>query len=130
MPGYFSPQLRRRLAPLMLGVGVLLFGKIAHEELPQEQAVRYSLSPAQQSTARRVRVTYQADGDVLSGLEQTFREGEVPAAFDHKPSLKPGRYQVAVDLFADDGRVTRVQRMIEVPSEGTTRISLAGAASR
>ena len=127
MPGYFSPQLRRRLAPLMLVVGALIFGKIAHEEMPHEQAVRYSLTPAQQSTARRVRVTYSTDGDVLSGLEQTFPEGRAPAEFGHTPSLKPGRYLVAVDLFAGDGRVTRVDRVLDVPTEGTTRISLDGA---
>ncbi len=127
MPGYFPPQLRRRLAPLMLVGGILIFGKIAHEELPQEQAVRYSLSPAQQSTARRVRVTYSVDGDVLSGLEQIFPEGRAPAEFGHTPSLKPGRYQVAVDLFAGDGRITHLDKVLHVPSEGTTRISLGGA---
>ena len=124
MPGYFSPQLRRRLAPLLLVVGALLFGKIAHEEMPQEQLVRYSLSPAQQSTAQAVRVTYTSDGDVLSGLEQRFPAG-APAEFTHGPSLKPGRYNVSIDLIGRDGKVTRVQRALEVPSQAPARISLS-----
>lgn len=126
MPGYFSPKLRRRLAPLMLVVGALLFGKIAHDETPQEQLVRYSLTPAQQSTAHSVRVTYTADGEVLSGLEQRFPAG-APSEFTHEPSLKPGRYGVSIDLISRDGQVTHVQRVLEVPSEATPRISLAEA---
>jgi hypothetical protein len=125
MSGYFSPSLRRRLAPLMLVGGALLFGKVAHEEMPQEQPVRYSLTPAQQSTAKSVRVIYSADGDVLSGLEQTFPDGSAPAEFGHAPSLKPGTYEVAIDLVAHDGRVTRLERRLHVPSETTPRISLA-----
>ena len=85
MPGYFSPQLRRRLAPLLLVVGARSFGKIAHEEAPTDQLVRYSLSPAQQSTAQAVRITYTADGDVLTGLEQRFPTGALPRV--HPPAL-------------------------------------------
>jgi len=124
MPGYFSPQLRRRLAPLLLVVAVLLFGKIAHEETPREQLVRYSLSPAQQSTARELRVTYTADGDVLTGLQQRFPAG-APAEFTHTTSLKPGRYSLSIDLISRDGQVTHLSRALEVPTEATPRISLA-----
>lgn len=125
MPGYFSPQLRRRLAPLMLVVGALLFGKIAHEETPRGQRIRYSLTPAQQSTAKSVRITYTADGETLSGLEQQFPAG-APSEFTHEPSLKPGRYSVSIDLISRDGQVSRMQRVLEVPTETTPRISLAG----
>jgi hypothetical protein len=124
MPGYFSPTLRRRLAPLLLVGGVLLFGKIAHEEMPQDQPVRYALSPAQQSTAAAIRVTYTADNELFSGVERRFPEG-APAVFTHTPSLKPGRYDVSVELISRDGRRTRVMGAIEVPSEASPRISLA-----
>jgi hypothetical protein len=123
MPGYFTPSLRRRLSPLVLVVGLLLFGKLTHEELPQEQVVRFLLTPEQQQTARALRVTYAAEGDVLSGLEQRF-PGRAPAEVVHTPSLKPGRYALAIDLIGADGAVTRVDRALSVPTEAIPRISL------
>jgi hypothetical protein len=122
MPGYFSPSLRRRLAPLLLLVGVLLFGKVAHEELPRSQEVRFVLSP-EQRTASAVRVTYAERGEVLAGLERRF-PGGAPAEFTHAPSLKPGRYDVAIAVTAPDGRVTHFSRALHVPAEGATRIVL------
>ena len=126
MPGYFSPQLRRRLAPLLLVVGALLFGKIAHDEVPKDQLVRYSLTPAQQSTAEAVRVTYSTDGDVLSGLEQHFPSG-APAEFTAPTLPQTWTIQVSINLIGRDGRVSRLERALEVPSEVTPRISLSEA---
>jgi len=123
MPGYFSPSLRRRLSPLVLVAGLLVFGKLTHEELPQEQEVRFVLTPAQQQTARAFRVTYQSEGELLSGLEQRFPAG-APREIVHTPSLKPGRYAVSIDLVAGDGAVTRVDRSLSVPAEAPPRISL------
>lgn len=124
MSRYFPQNLRRRLAWVVLVVGLLLFGKMAYEEVPQEQRVRLVLTASQRESVRTVQVTYSSeDEDVLSGWEQRFPNG-APAELVHEPSLRPGRYLVSIDLVSADGTTTHFSRTLEVPSYATTQISL------
>lgn len=119
---YFPPERRRRLAPLFLVLGLVIVGKLAHDEMPQDQQLTYALPSSVQS----LRVTY-SDGDALiAGFERQFPTG-APAFLSHVPSLAPGRYQLAVELVSADGGVTRLDRSIDVPSEGDLRVSLKEA---
>ncbi len=123
MSRYFPKNLRRRLSLPLLVVGLLLFGKMAYEEVPQEQRVRFLLSASQQRTLQAVRVTYSGEDEVLSGWERRF-PAEAPSELVHHPSLKPGRYEVSIDLVAKDGTTTHLARALEVPAYATTQISL------
>lgn len=126
MPGYFSPRLRRRLAPALLVLALLLFGKLAHEEIPRTQEVRFVLTPEHEG-ARTVRVTYAEAGEALTGIERRFPEG-APPEFSHVTSLRPGRYDVDIEVTRSDGRVSRFSRALDVPAEATPRIVLRDGA--
>jgi hypothetical protein len=126
MPGYFSPSLRRRLAPALLIVGLLLFGKLAHEEIPRTQEVRFVLTPEHEG-ARAVRVTYAEAGEAVTGLERRFPDG-APREFSHVTSLRPGHYDLAIEITRPDGQVRRFSRALDIPAEATPRIVLRDGA--
>lgn len=123
MPRYFPPKLRRRLAPVFLVIGLLLFGKMAYQEVPQEQRVRFVLTPAQQQNIRAVRVTYTEDEEVLLGWEQRF-SGVAPPELVDTPSLRPGHYRISIELIAQNGQMTRLDRGLDVPAFAAPQISL------
>ena len=125
MPTYFKPELRRRLAPLMLVLGLLVMGKLAHEEVPRDQDVELLLSKPQQD-ASSVRIAYAHDGEDVSYVELRY-EGGAPARVRHRPSLRPGLYDVQIDLGYRDGRVEHVKRDFSVPTEGAVRLRLENA---
>jgi hypothetical protein len=128
---YFPPERRRRLAPLFLVVGLAIVGKLAHDDMPRDQQLTFVLP----SSIESLRVTYMrslaedprastgADDELITGLERHFPEG-APTFLSHVPSLSPGHYRLAVELVAQDGGVTRLQRSIDVPTEGDLRVSL------
>lgn len=120
MVRYFPPERRRRLAPLFLAAGLLIVGKLAYDEAPRDQELRYVLPG---SHVQVLRVTYSADDELYAGLERHFPGGS-PRELVHTPSLSPGRYELAIELTARDGAVTRMTRSVEVPSEGALRIRL------
>jgi hypothetical protein len=126
MPRYFSPTVRRRLAPVSLVAGLLLLGKVAYEDVPREQDVRFVLTPAQQRELGAIRVIYSEEGEALGGMERHFSTANAPAELTHAPSLRSGHYDVSVELTARDGRVTHLRRAFDLPSEGAPRILLGG----
>lgn len=118
---YFPPERRRRLAPLFLVLGLAIVGKLAHDEMPRDQQLTFVLP----RSAEGLRVTYTAGGELYGGIERRFPEG-APRSLVHTPSLSPGRYELSVELLSSDGGVTRLERSIDVPTEGDVRVSLTG----
>ena len=120
---YFPPERRRRFAPVILLLGLLIVGKLAHDEMPRDQELTFVLPSA---NIEALRVTYSAGDELYGGIERRFPHG-APALLSHTPSLPPGRYQLSVEMMERDGGVTRLDRSIDVPFEGSLRVPLTGA---
>jgi len=121
MARYFSPALRRRIAPLILLVGGLLLFRTVDSEMPRDQELRFVLEPTQQN-ARAVRIAYLAAGEQVAAVE--FRELPADARpLVHTPSLKPGPYDMAIEIVHENGAVQTLSQHFEVPSD-PLRISL------
>jgi len=119
---YFPAERRRRLAPIFLVAGLYVVGKLAYDEAPRDQEVRYVLPD---TTVHTLRVTYSSGDDLYGGLERRFPEGS-PTELVHTPSLSPGHYDVAIELTGHDGQVRHLTRSLDVPTEGALRIRLTG----
>lgn len=117
---YFPLEQRRRFAPLVLLLGFALVGKLAYEELPRDEEVRFELPSANVSA---LRVIYSQGDELYGGFERHFPEG-APALVSHTPSLAPGRYQLAIELSDRAGKIEHLTRSIEVPSAGALKIPL------
>ena len=119
---YFPPDRRRRFAPLFLLLGLAVVGKFAYEELPRETDIRFVMpSP----NVEALHVVYSSEGEFYGALERHFPSG-APEVVGHTPSLAAGRYDLTIELTVDGGGITRLQRTLEVPSEGPARIALHG----
>lgn len=119
---YFPAERRRRLAPIFLVAGLFVVGKLAYDEAPRDQEVRYVLPD---TAVQALRVTYSSGEDLYGGLERRFPEGS-PSELVHTPKLSPGLYDVSIELTRGDGQVTRLMRSLKVPTEGALRIRLTG----
>ncbi len=121
MARYFSPELRRRIAPIILVIGLLLTGRTVQTEMPRDQEVRFVLSPTQRNV-RSVRVTYLEEGEAISFVEfrPDARSDSPGTPLAHTPSLKPGPYDVTIDVEDDNGVVRSLSRRLNVPSEQVT----------
>jgi hypothetical protein len=120
MHRYFPPERRRRLAPLVLVGGLFTVGKLAYDEVPRDQRVRFVLP---EHAIDAMRVTYSSQNEFYGGLERRFPNGS-PRELDHTPQLSPGSYRLSIELTAPGGAVTHLTRQLTVPSEGVTRIRL------
>jgi len=120
---YFSAEKRRRLAPVVLVVGACLLGKLAHDDFPRDEELKFELPGP---TVAAMRVTYRSDGDVYGGFEQHFPENAAPRSVRHTASLAPGHYELGIDLTDVEGKTTHVERAVEVPSDGLVTIPLGG----
>jgi len=115
------------MAPLVLGGGLLLLGHLAQTELPRAQEVRFVLTP-DPSTVRTVRVTYLEEGELVSAVE--FRPGaQSHRALVHSPSLRPGPYDMAIEIEDQSGHVQAMSKRLLVPSDAVT-IQLGEATRR
>lgn len=117
---YFPLEQRRRFAPLVLLLGFALVGKLAYDELPRDEELRFELPNA---NVAALRVIYSQGDELYGGFEQHFPRG-APALVSHTPQLAPGRYQLAIELSDRAGKIARLTRSIEVPSVGALRIPL------
>lgn len=120
MHRYFPPERRRRLAPLVLVGGLFTVGKLAYDEVPRDQPVRFVLPEA---AIHAMKVIYSSHEEFYGGLERRFPNGS-PRELVHTPSLSPGQYKLSIELTSQSGAVTHLTRSLTVPSEGTTRIRL------
>jgi hypothetical protein len=120
---YFPAEKRRRFAPLVLLVGLLLVGKLAYDEMPRDESLRFELPGPNVAV---LRVFYSAGDDFYGGFERRFPSGS-PELVTHSPQLAPGRYELAIELDDASGKTTRLHRSIEVPAAGVLKIPLTGA---
>jgi hypothetical protein len=114
---------RRRLAPLLLVLGLLAALKLTYDVAPREQSVQVLLPDALRADLQGVRLTYLEDGEAVSGSEQRFPQ-DAPLVLRSRPTLSPGTYQLDIELSRRGGAVTRVRRAVTVPTEGSLRIHL------
>lgn len=114
---------RRRIAPLLLVACALTLGDLLLGETPREQRIEYRLSPSQQR-ARTVAITYVEEGEAVLGVRFNYPD-QAPSRVVHTPSLRPGRYNVAIHLEMPDAPNQHIDRPLEVPFEGTLRIALS-----
>jgi len=117
---YFPAERRRRLAPLFLVAGLFVAGKLAYDEVPRDQELRFVLPEA---GVQALKVTYASSEGGYAGVEQHYPNGS-PRVFVHTPSLSPGRYELSIELIEPDGRVQQLSRSVTVPSEGALSIPL------
>ena len=114
---------RRRLAPLLLLGAALAVGKLFTEQSPRKYDVELVLSPAQQR-ATQVAITYTQEGEAVLGVRFNYPEG-APDRVVHAPSLRAGRYNVAIELLVPGQPSEHIARPLDVPFEGTTRLRLS-----
>lgn len=117
---YFPARQRRRFAPLLLMAGLFVGGKLAYDEVPRDQPLRFLLP---ERGVRSVKVTYLSEEDVYAAIEQRYPNAS-PREFTHTPSLAPGQYELAIELIDQAGRVRHLARSLRVPAEGDLRIRL------
>ncbi|MDB4985503.1 MAG: hypothetical protein JWN04_681 [Myxococcaceae bacterium] len=117
---YFPPEKRRRFAPMVLLLGLALLGKLAYDEMPRDEELRFEL-PGPNIAA--LRVIYSSGDEFYGGFERHFPDG-APALVSHTSSLSPGRYQLSIELTDPAGKITQLTRSVLVPSAGPLKIPL------
>ena len=120
--------MRRRLAMPLLALGLLAAGKVTYDETPREQPVQLDLPEALRADLTGVRLTYMEDDEAILGTDQRFG-GQAPRSVRSAPSLPPGDYRLAIELAHRGGEITRLERKLHVPSEGTVHIRVEAPGS-
>ncbi|MEM9071918.1 MAG: hypothetical protein AAGE52_25640 [Myxococcota bacterium] len=116
--GHFLRDHRRRLATLVLVVGLLVVGGQVSQVVPREVAVRYRLSTHVQ--VNEVRIAYLDGEDEVSLVRFAAEPG---AELAHDVTLTPGRYRIEAVLRGADGQ-RLVHRALRVPADGVVHIDL------
>lgn len=114
-------QRRRRFAPLVLGLGVLVVGINVQRSLPHETRVRLRFPT--QNHVREVEVAYLLRDEVAVTSNYRYAD-HAPERVDASAELSPGRYTVRVEL-TERAATREVLRTIDVPVEGTVIIEMA-----
>jgi len=113
---------RRRLAPLFLLGGLAAAMELFGDDWPREREVHYVLEGPGRG-AREAHIAYTEGDESVTGVHLNYPNG-APSQVVHRPSLRPGRYDVAIALTLPDGQIAQYRRVLEVPSEGTVRFRL------
>lgn len=119
--GFMRPH-RRRLATLVLLVGVVAVGAILGDEVPREVHLRYAFGP-DHATLREAHVAFWIGDDEVQSARFTHPRG-LPDRLDHAISLAPGRYRVEATLRSEASS-RRVERALRVPIDGVVLLDLA-----
>jgi hypothetical protein len=114
------PEVRRRLAPIILvGGGVLAFDA-GRDAVPESQHVVVRLPEGRRSQIRRVQLSYARDGADVGGLAQSYPTG-APSELHHAISLARGQYELSIAVTDALGTVGVIERALVVPTEGAAR---------
>ncbi len=112
---------RRRFAPIVMIVGLLVVGGQLFGAFPRETEVRYRLGPEHRDVTS-ARISYVAEGEEALGARFDWREG-APESVRDTVSLIPGRYEVRAEL-SGAGSAREVVRALTVPADGVVSIEL------
>lgn len=112
---------RKRLAPFVILVGLVVVGSTVFDASPRETEIRYDLGP-QHETVREARIVYFTEGQEVKGVRFHWDRG-APPSLRHTVELSPGRYDIQVDLMEAEGHRS-VRRALRVPADGLVRIDL------
>jgi hypothetical protein len=123
--GFFARH-RRRLARLVLGLGLIYSARLLWPSWPHETELEFELGPDHAQVVE-LRVAYLHQGEELHGVSFGFPSG-APALVRHKLSLPPGKLVLSCELRARDGGARRLTRTLTAPVEGVVRIPLGQSA--
>jgi hypothetical protein len=115
-------QQRRRLARLVLGLGLLVVGHALWPSWPRQTELEFALGPDHEQVVE-LRVAYVDHGEELHGVSFGFPKG-APALVRHQLSLPPGQVELRGELRARGGGARRFTRVLQTPAEGVVRIML------
>lgn len=112
---------RRRVAPLVILVGLAVVGSTVFDAAPRETEIRYDLGPDHERVVE-ARIVYVKDGEEVKGARFTWPDG-APPSLRHTVELPAGRYEIRADLI-EPGRQRRIVRALRVPADGLVRVDL------
>jgi len=113
---------RRRLAPLVLVLGLVVVGSKLFAAVPRETDIRYDLGPSHEEV-RELRIAYELEGSAFRDVVLRY-PGGAPRTVRHELDLEPGRYEIEVMLVRDDGARSEVRRALRAPAEGVVHVGL------
>lgn len=113
---------RRRFAPAVIAIGVLIVGGQLMGSAPREVHLRYDLGEAH-AEVEETELDYFLAGERIQSVRFAYPEG-APARLDHRVSVAPGRYDVVVTLRTPTG-ARSLERSFDAPAEGLVRVQLA-----
>jgi hypothetical protein len=114
---------RKRIAPLVLGAGVLVVGGEIAQRAPASVEVELPIG-AEHADVRQLDVAYLEGTAVVRHVSLRFPDG-APERVRHTVHLAPGRYRVQVDLHLRGGGTEIRTGRLEAPAEGVVRLHLS-----
>lgn len=112
---------RKRLAPLVILVGLVVVGATVFDASPRETEIRYDLGPRHEDVVE-ARIVYVTEGQEVKGVRFQWDDG-APPSLRHTVELAPGRYDIQAEVMgARDHR--RIRRALRVPADGLVRVDL------
>lgn len=114
------PELRRRLAGLVLLIGAIVVGRVLFERAPRSVDLRFELGEA---PVEELDVRYLVAGEEVAGFRRHDAAG-LRSPVRHAVDLAPGRYEVRALVRTND-RERLEQRALRVPSDGVVTIDLS-----
>lgn len=112
---------RKRFAPLVAVLAVVVIGSVLLGGMPREVEIRYDLG-ADHEAFSEVSLSYRQQGESVQEVRFDY-PGGAPAQFRHRIELVPGRYAIEASLRGS-GQSRDISRALEVPAEGLVRIDL------
>lgn len=117
---------RRRIAPIVLGVAVVVVGTPLLEAVPRETDVHLDFG-ADHLRVSSAEITFASDATAVHGVRLDYPDG-APRRVEHTADLPPGDYDVRIELrgpaFHRD-----LTRSLAVPAEGRVHFRLWDSAS-
>lgn len=110
---------RRRLAPLVLVLAVVVVGAEASRAVPRETRVHVRLSDP--AAVREVGIDYLGTSGAATSARFSYPRGAQPRVDDVR-DLAPGHYTLHVDVLRADGSSSADERELDVPAEGVVLV--------
>ena len=113
---------RRLFAPIILIVGIILIATQLWPAIARETELDLLLGPDHEKIIE-VRLSFVQGDEEIRGVTFGFPKG-APATLKHRVDLRPGVYQVAIELIrGEQTRISeRVVRALDAPARGVVRV--------